>query len=291
MRSLKALFIKYIRKLSRNYVPRWIIFLIDCLIVLSAAQASFFLVGSINTNPELINLSQEFWILFGVQVFYFLAFKSFSGIVRYTSFKDAFRQLQTTLATVATVLIFNQVLFYYLGRKIIYDAGVIIYGFIAFSSLYFFRIIVKRAYQIVQSDTNSSKAFILGTDLTDVAIAEGIISDPKKKFDIIGFISESKTVKKNKIFTLPIITVDQIPLKRTKGDSIIVSSEKLAKINRNNPELIQELLEFNYKIYKLPEIQDWDDSQSLSSEVKKVNLEDLLQRNPIKLSKNKIRKT
>lgn len=261
------------------------------VIVFVAAQSSFFLVGSISKKPELINLSQEFWILFGVQVFYFLAFKSFSGIVRYTSFKDAFRQLQTTLATVATALILNQVLLYYLGRKIIYDAGIIIYGFIAFSSLYFFRIIVKRAYQIIQSNTNSSKAFILGTDLTDVAIAEGIISDPKKKFDIIGFISESKTVKKNKIFTLPIITVDQIPLKRTKGDSIIVSSEKLAKINRNNSELIQELLEFNYKIYKLPEIQDWDESQSLSSEVKKVNLEDLLQRNPIKLSKNKIRKT
>jgi len=291
LERFKVLFLKFIRKLSKNYVPRWIILIIDSLIAFVAALTSFFLVGSISTDFSFFYLRQELWILFGVQVFYFLAFKSFSGIVRYTSFKDAFRQLQTTLATVITVLALNHILFYYFGKKIIYDAGVIIYGFIAFSSLYFFRIIVKRAYQIVQSNSNSSKAFVLGTDLTDVAIAEGIISDPKKKFDIVGFISESKTVKKNKIFTLPIIAVDQVPLKRTKGDSIIVSSEKLSKINRNNPELIQELLELNYKIYKLPDIQDWDDNQSLASEVKKVNLEDLLQRNPIKLSKNKIRKT
>ncbi len=256
-----------------------------------AAQASFFLVGSINSQPKLINFELEFWILLGIQLFFFLVFKSYAGIIRYTSFNDAFRQLQTTLATVFCVLILNYIMLYYLGKKVIFDAGVIIYGFIAFSSLFFFRIIIKRAYQIVQSNSNSSKAFILGTDLTDVAIAEGIMSDPKKKFDIVGFISEAKKIKKNKIFTLPIITIDQIPLKKNRGDSIIVSSEKLTRINRNNPSLIEELLELNYKIYKLPDIQNWDDTTSLSSEVKKVNLEDLLQRTPIRLNKNKIRKT
>lgn len=291
MKKITLSIVKNIKALSKNYVPRWIILLIDSTIALIAAFVSFFLVDTIDAQQELFNFNNGLWGLFAIQVFYFFAFKSYAGIVRYTSFKDAFRQLQTTISTVGTVLIINQFLYYYLGKKIIYDAGVIIYGFIAFSSLYFFRIIVKRAYQIVQANTNSSKAYVLGTDLTDVAIAEGIISDPKKKFAIVGFISEKKQAKKNKIFTLPIISVDQIPIKRTKGDSIIVSSEKLIKINRENPALIQQLLEYNYKIYKLPEIQNWDNTQSLSAEVKKVNLEDLLQRNPIKLNKNKIRKT
>ena len=291
MRKIKFYLIKFLRSVSRNYVPRWIIFLIDAAIAFIAAQATFFLILNISSSTGFINLSVEFWALFLIQIIYFLVFNSYAGIVRYTGFKDAFRQLQTTASTVLTVLIVNQIIFQTYGSKIIVDSGAIVYGFIAFSCLYFFRIIVKRAYQVIQNNSNSENAFILGTDITDVAIAESIMSDTQKKFNVVGFITEDDSKKKTKIFTLPIYNLCQLKErgKIGKGTCVIMTSEKLKKINSKYPDFINQLLELNLKIYKLPEIQDWDENSPVS-DIKKVNLEDLLQRSPIKLNKSKLRR-
>lgn len=284
--------LRVFRKLAQNYVPRSVILLIDSIIVFSALQLTFLLIETVqpgsNNYFSWINVSKELFVLFGIQLIYFFVFNSYAGIVRYTGFKDAFRQLQTTLFTVVTALIANQILFKVYNTKLIVDAGVIVYGFIAFSSLYFFRIVVKRAYQLIQSSKSTSNAYILGTELTDVAIAESIISDTQKKFEVVGFISENNKPKKNKIFTLPIYSLEQLSLKVKKGTCVIVSAEKLQKLAHTSPKLINKLLELNLKIYKLPELQNWDD-KSISSGIKKVNLEDLLQRSPIKLSKEKLR--
>ncbi|MGM0635371.1 MAG: polysaccharide biosynthesis protein [Bacteroidota bacterium] len=291
MNNLKKLILSFSKKLSKNYVPRWLIFLIDCFIAFSASQFAFILVSTIeSSNPlKLINLSPELWALFGIQVFYFFIFRSYSGIVRYTGFKDAFRQLQTTISTVVTVLVINHIIFYFLGRKIIVDAGVIVYGFIAFSSLYFFRIIVKRIYQVIQANSNSTNAFILGTGLTDVAIAESILSDTQRKFNIVGFISENEKPPKTRIFTLPVLCVSDLVNSSKKAKAVIVSAQKLQDIIKSESKLISDLLENNFKIYKLPEIEDWD--KPISSGIKEVNLEDLLQRSPIRLNRSKLRGT
>ena len=279
------------RKLSQNYVPRSVILLIDSSIVFLALQLTFLLIGSAQPHVEtlyFLNFSKELFIIFGIQLVCFFIFNSYAGIVRYTGFKDAFRQLQTTLFTVITALIINQIIFKIYNIKLIVDAGVIVYGFIAFSSLYFFRIVVKRAYQLIQSSKSTSSAYILGTELTDVAIAESIISDTQKKFEIIGFISENDKPKKTKIFTLPIHSLKELQDKAKKGTCVIVSAEKLQELSLSGNNIINELLELSLKIYKLPELQDWDD-KSISTGIKKVNLEDLLQRNPIKLSKEKLK--
>ena len=288
MKSIKLQLIKYIRLVSKNYVPRWVIFLIDTFIAFFAVQATFFLVTNITNNTKLLDFSSGFWSLFLLQILFFLIFRSYAGIVRYSGFQDVINHIQTTASTVATVLIVNQITFFYYGAKIIADSGVIIYGFIGFSLLYFFRVIVKRAYQVIQTSTHSKNTFILGTELTDVAIAESIISDTKKKFNIVGFISEDKSKKKTTIFTLPILNLLQLEKNSKTGSCVIVTSEKLTKLNHENPELIQRLLELNLKVYKLPELQDWK-QDSPTSELRKVNLEDLLQRSPIKLNKSKLR--
>lgn len=292
MLRIKIIFLRAFRKLAQNYVPRSVILLIDAFIAFSSLQLAFILIRTVQPISSsyfgLIILDKELFIMFGIQLIYFFVFNSYAGIVRYTGFKDAFRQLQTTFFTVITALILNQILFELYDEKLIVNAGIIVYGFVAFSSLYFFRILVKRAYQLIQSSKSTLNAYILGTDLTDVAIAESIISDTQKKFEIVGFISDNNKPKKTRIFTLPIFSLEQLVAKAKKDACVIVSAEKLQKLNTSNPTLINELLELNLKIYKLPELQDWDDN-SISSGIKKVNLEDLLQRSPIKLNKDKLR--
>lgn len=288
--KLKSTFFNILKRLARNYVPRGVIFIIDVCISIFAAQATFFLISSVgNGSLKFIHLDWEFLSLVVIQVLFFIIFKSYAGIVRYTGFKDSIKQLQTTIATVTALILINELIFRVYGTKMLVNGGAIIYGFIVFSLLFLFRVVVKRAYQLIHADSSYTKAYILGTSLADVALAESIISDSRTSFDIVGFISELSKLKKTRILTLPIVTLDQLEHKNIRGGtSVIVSSQKLRELAPEESNILNKLLELNLKIYKLPDLQDWN-GESISSEIKKVNLEDLLQRTPIKLQKEKLK--
>lgn len=290
IQNIKLFCFRILKRLARNYVPRSVIFLIDVFISIFSAQFTFFLISSVSIGQlRLIHLNWEFVSLVVIQIIFFLIFKSYSGIVRYTGFKDSIKQLQTTISTVATLLIVNELIFSIYGTKILVNGGAIIYGFIVFSLLFLFRVIVKRAYQLIHSDASSTNAYLLGTSLTDVALAESIISDSRTTFNIVGFISEVNKLKRTRILTLPIVTVEQLQHKKIRGGtSVIVSSQKLRELATADSDLLNQLLELNFKIFKLPDLQDWN-GESISSEIKKVNLEDLLQRTPIKLQREKLK--
>jgi len=202
----------------RNYVPRSLIFFIDVSISILSVQFTFFLISSVEPGQlKFIHLNWEFLSLVGIQILFFLIFKSHSGIVRYTGFKDSVKQLQTTISTVVALILINELIYSIYQVKILVNGGAIIYGFIAFSMLFLFRVIVKRVYQLIHSDSSSTKAYLLGTRLKDVAIAESIMSDARTNFDIVGFISEVTKLKRTRILTLPILTLEQLEHQKIRG--------------------------------------------------------------------------
>lgn len=288
--TLKKPLIKISKRLARNYVPRGVILIIDVIISIFAAQFTFFLITSVSDGKlKFVHLNWEFLCLIAIQTLFFILFKSYAGVVRYTGFKDSIKQLQTTISTVVTLIIINEFILHFYGSKILVNGGAIIYGFIVFSLLFLFRVIVKRAYQLINLDTSYTKAYILGTSLTDVALAESVISDSKTSFDIVGFISETNKLNKTRILTLPIISLEELEHKKKRlGTSVIVSSQKLRELGTMNSDILNNILDLDLKVLKLPDIQDWNGG-SISSEIKKVNLEDLLQRTPIQLQKDKLR--
>lgn len=289
-RYIRNKFIKLARRIVKNYVPRWIIFTIDLLLCFLAANSAFFLISTVESSSEkLFYFSWELLSILAIQCFYFVLFRSYFGLVRYSSFKDAIKQLQVTISCVLTVLVINRIDFYFFRHKLIVDAGVFIYGFISFSLLFFFRIVVKRIYESINLDNKKLQdAYILGTSVTDVAMAEGLVSQNSSAFNIAGFINiETKEQKKkNRIFNLPIIHIDEIKQIKNYAQSVIVSDDKLQEIQASSSNVITTLLELKIKIYKLPKIQDWNHTDFTN--LKTIKIEDLLRRNPIKLDNKKL---
>lgn len=289
-RYIRNKFIKLARRIVKNYVPRWIIFTIDLLLCFLAANSAFFLISTVESSSEkLFYFSWELLSILAIQCFYFVLFRSYFGLVRYSSFKDAIKQLQVTISCVLTVLVINRIDFYFFRHKLIVDAGVFIYGFISFSLLFFFRIVVKRIYESINFDNKKLQdAYILGTSVTDVAMAEGLVSQNSSAFNIAGFINiETKEQKKkNRIFNLPIIHIDEIKQIKNYAQSVIVSDDKLQEIQASSSNVITTLLELKIKIYKLPKIQDWNHTDFTN--LKTIKIEDLLRRNPIKLDNKKL---
>lgn len=275
------------RPMSKNYVPRWLIFAIDMLIAFVAVKASFILVNSISSEPlAVFSITWQLIAILIIQAFYFFVFKSFSGLVRYSSFRDAITQLQVAFCTVLTILIVNQIYYLTAGEKLILDGGVMIYGMLTFCLLFFFRVVIKKAYQILHSNKKQKTAYILGADRQDVAMAEGLISENAHQFQIIGFIDNHPSTLRTRIFNLPVYHIDQLKGSRTLTDvAVIVREDKLKRL-RNDNGILNELLELKTRIFKLPAAQDW--KQSRTNNLREIKIEDLLQRSPIKLDKSKL---
>jgi FlaA1/EpsC-like NDP-sugar epimerase len=221
-------------------------------------------------------------------MFAILIFKSYCGIVRYTNLKDATKQIQSILFTVLSIFLINIISGFMGEEQIFPNSGAIIYGFIAFTFLFFYRILVKQGFQAIHKSNSTKYVYILGTSLTDVAVAESINNDAQTEYKLAGFISDTGKFQKKKILTLPIYDLNNLNATETHN-TVVITGDKLRRYSKNHNNILDELLKKNFNIYKLPEIENWDENSILSN-IKKVNLEDLLQRNPIKLNTSKLHK-
>ncbi|MDR6301824.1 polysaccharide biosynthesis protein [Mesonia maritima] len=287
-KKVGTLLIKLAKPLVKNYVPRKYIFLIDLFLSFLAAQCAFFLVFSTEGVYPIFTTSIGIWIMLGVQGCCFLLFKSYSGLVRYSSFRDAIKQLRVTSVSVISLLLINRIYFWLTGEKLILDAGIIVFGFIAFSFLFFFRVVIKKTYQVMNRSKKRKTAYILGIDREDIAMAEGIISENDNSFKVIGFICNHSKSHQTRIFNLPIYNIEQLEKSSTLADAVIVSDANLQKLRENDSPILGKLLDLQLKIYKLPKLQDWQ-GQSGYGNLQAIKIEDLLQRSPIQLDREKLR--
>lgn len=289
MKAIKKFAFVKLRKISKYHVPRGLIFLIDSVLSFIALIFTFLLIQPSIRNPNLIELNLlYFGIIFLLQIFAIFLFRSYLGIVRYTNLKDAYKQIQSILFTVFAIFAINITCDIYDHERVFPNAGAVIYGFIAFSFLFFYRILVKQAFQAIHKSTNHKYVYILGTSLTDVAVAESINNDTQTEYKLAGFISDHDKLQKKRILGLPIVDISNIKATESKN-TVVITGDKIRRYSKNNNQILDHLLRKNFNIYKLPEIENWDEDSILSN-IKKVKLEDLLQRNPIKLNKSKLRK-
>jgi FlaA1/EpsC-like NDP-sugar epimerase len=81
---------------------------------------------------------------------------------------------------------------------------------------------------------------------------------------------------------LPILTQKKITHHYSIGaEGVIIADKSLSKEERL---IVDQCLEFNYKVYIVPLITDWE-NQKRFQKVKKLQIEDLLERKPIVLDK------
>lgn len=284
----KLTIVRLLRPLVRNYVPRWVIFAIDLLIAFVSAQCAFFLVSTINGEPyHFLQFNWELLAIVGIQAIFYFIFRSYFGLIRYSNFRDTIKLLQVTVLSVLSILLINEVYYAYAEEKLILNAGVIMFGFITFSLLFFFRVVVKRLYQVINLNKPGINAYILGTKGEDIAMAEGLISKEANHFNIIGFIGLHQQKTRNRVFNLPIFNLAQLKDSSTIAKAIIVSEKRLQNLKIQHPDLIEELLDLKIKIFKLPKPQDYKE-QSYFQALREIKIEDLLQRNPIKLNNQKL---
>ncbi len=271
-----------------GYLPRWLILLLDLSIVVSSGVISYFLLKGIKLDfipgPYIV-YGLLFYVL--VNLFFFWIYRTYSGIIRHSSYIDALKLFFSQFSTFVVLLLVNLVLIILNKPKLFLTTGLFINVVLSFSLLFFYRIIVKQVFEkylTSSKEVTKKKAIIYGTDVNATAVANALNSETPGRFKLIGFIDKNNLNTSKRILNLPIYKITKtipILLRYIHAEAIIIADKSLTKEEKSI--IVDECIEFGFKVYTIPVISDWDDQKEISKNIKNFEIQDLLERKPIVL--------
>jgi len=280
--------ISYLKTIQ--YLPRWIIFSIDiCIVIFSALMGHLILEGIGIEFDSLLPVSLVFLLFIAVHTFSFLYFKTFTGIVRHTTVNDAAKLFFVELLSFVALYIINVTVGLIYNERLFLNTQLLLSIAIVFCILVFFRLIVKISFDFFSAYSNGKnqliKAVIYGNDERAIAIANAINTEIPRKYKLQGFINPSTKSFNNRILDVPVIgkTRKTPVLVRGLGAStLIIAEENLSKDEKI--EIIEDCLQYNIKVYNLPRLTDLSNQKKVASNIRKIKIEDLLERKPIEIN-------
>ena len=278
-----------------SYLPRWIIVLMDTMVL----NVSFFFTVLIFKGTGLEYIVTPHYLVYisllmGVNVFFFWLFRTYSGIIRHSSYIDAVKLLFSQMAVLVVFLIAN--FFYEVsnGEKAILNTALFINVVLSFCGLFLYRVVVKQTFELYFSDKGTNKlirTIIYGTDANAISVANALKFETPTRFKIVGFVDKNNMNSNKRMLDLPILVQKKkLPtLMRSVGaEAIIIADKSLTK--EEQLHIVDKCLEFNYRVYTVPLISNWENQKEISEKVKNIQIEDLLERNPIILDNKTISK-
>ncbi len=269
-----------------GYSPRWLIFSIDMLICLFSLFTTSIIVNKLSGfDLNLFQINKIELSIVLVHGLYFFIFRTYAGLIRHSSFIDAVKFFLAAAGTFFTFIIVDYVSYLILGKRIIELPELVIYLSISFSILFFLRVSVKQVYESYIRISNKGfvkNVLIYGVGSNAIAVANALKSESPLRFNPVGFVNSDDKNESKEILGLPIIHKTKkisVLLRSKNAQALILGDNNLNKLVRL--KLINECLEFNFKIYKAPLVSDLKEDDNVSKNIQKINIEDLLERDPI----------
>ena len=131
---------------------------------------------------------------------------------------------------------------------------------------------------------------IYGSNTNAIAVANALKSEVPSRFKIIGFVSSNKDESKQ-IFGLPIYSLRKnisVLIRAYNAEALILADKNLTREERVT--LVDDCLDHNYKVFRAPLVSDLEDDKNLTNQIQNIQIEDLLERNPIVLDNKLIAK-
>jgi len=274
-------------------MPRWIIFVIDIFICLFSILLAYQLRFNFSLPAkEISTLPWVVLVVVCVRSAIALFTKTYTGIIRYTSTRDSIRILLSVLLGSIIFGIINILNFYFgTGRHFIPFSIVIIDFITCTFVLTVFRVIAKVTYlELNNPSSKKTDVLVFGAGEAGVIAKRAIDRDAGSKYKVIGFIDDDKSKIGKKIEDVRIFAGNDLEhLLKSNNVAHLILSVQHIKPSRKK-EIIETCLSYNTKVLNVPKVSNWINGELSFKQIKKVNIEDLLEREIIRLDEKRIKK-
>ncbi|MGZ3919913.1 MAG: polysaccharide biosynthesis protein [Bacteroidia bacterium] len=275
-------------KLFWDYnLPRWSILIIDVLICAFALTIAFLIKFDFTTIPETDakNLPYDFLIVLSIRLISFALSKTYKGVVRYTSTRDTTRIFVVVLVGSVLVFLLNLIsLKFILNAYFIPTSVIIIDGLVTLFLMISSRLAVKALYFESRNPAKEKmNVIIYGAGEAGMITKRTLDRDAAIKYKVVGFVDDDKEKWGRSVEGVFIFSPDKLPglIKENEIEFVIISIQNLSPQKKN--EVTDLCLANNVRVLNVPPVTKWINGELSFNQIRSINIEDLLERDPIKL--------
>lgn len=274
---------------SKRTFPYWCVLLLDSAILF---LSGVFVYWCFNRGTA---LQLNFWPLtylmllcVGVHFIFFAIFRTYSGIIRYSSFNDLIRVALamgcSALAVIAVHFFTNSCpsrVFAHVQVRHILIAEAIATGL-----MWLLRVSIKWVYDTYFRTEGAKNVFIYGIRDGGIGLAKAIRSEKPMRYCLRGFISHDPALGANgtRLMGEPVYEVDaSLPdvIRRNGIAAVLIAPGRIGKF-RNDTALQDYILQSGARIFSANNVVDTEhDTIKGAPTLKEVSIEDLLPRDEI----------
>jgi FlaA1/EpsC-like NDP-sugar epimerase len=278
-------------KLNEGYTPRWIVLLIDLAIVLGGIFIAYFLRFDFSIPAsEIAAWPIVFSVMLGTRCISFFVARIPWAIVRYMSQRDAMRILLAIGAGTAFFFLLNQVTHKFITHTYIIPHSIIFIEFLATSfGMVSARLIYKALWTEMKNPSREKRSVIIfGAGESALITKRTLDRDAGTKYRTLAFIDDDPAKHGRKLEGVTIYGPEKLPelLKKNDVAHVILSIQKISAARKQ--EIIELCLANNTRVLNVPPVTNWINGELSFRQIRKVRIEELLERDPIQLHEENI---
>ena len=280
----------------RYSLPRWMLLFHDT----AAVFIAFIFAYLLRFNLIAVNFPFDQAIIHGLIVLlvysvFMVIFRSYTGLIRHTTLTDvSLVFVSTSSATIFLVGLSMSESLMNIGNRLIIPLSVILIHYMLITVyLFFSRIMVKMLFRFATSSIHLSdkRVMIYGAGEMGFVVKRVLLSDSKGGYSVQGFIDDSRKLQGKRIngihvYGPEILSSDFMDKHRIKILILAIRGIQPSK----KGEIIQNAIDSKIEVLETPAIEKWLNGQLEVRQLQKVQLDDLLGRDPIRLDMELIRK-
>ena len=271
-----------------RYLPRWGVLFIDvCILLFSLLvieQIGVYFTGT-------MDFYKKCSLIVGVNVFFMIIFRTYSGIVRHSTFIDLSKIFLSIVYTIFVLVILNVVVYWKMDYKLFKTSLLLVYAGVSFVLLFIYRLFVKEFFNFIREyrkNFQKKRILVLGIDEVSVSLAKIIADNSSVPYYLVGFITERTDSKQASLLNRKIYTKNDIEeyQKTLDIDGVLINRNGLTK--EAMQEWVNFFLEKGIQMYKAPVLEEIKEGGDYFK-IQNIQIEDLLNRKPISIENEEVK--
>lgn len=278
---------------AHRYASKWLVLAIDVIVVSVSFILTYIIKFNLTMNFDIDKLVLQLPIVALISIIAFVFTGSYKGVVRHTGVRDVYNIFNAIC--LSSILLISMVLF---NREMdVFEnftiplGIIIIHSLLSFLALTASRYVFKSLYNnfLIRDFKVSKNVLIYGAGESGILTQNALADHSKSRVRVVGYIDRNnKKVGKHingvKVFHKNVLSKEFF-LKNNISE-VIFSIQNIS--SRSLKILVEGLVDFPVQVKIVPPVEQWINGELKVSQIKQIQIEDLLDRVPINIKNSKI---
>jgi FlaA1/EpsC-like NDP-sugar epimerase len=279
--------------LFSKVVPRWIIMLLDFVIVTWSFASSYFIVHRF----EFTNILRGYFFVYTglyciISIIVMYLMRIHIGLIRYSNTRDVLRIFGSVFISsiiyLAVITLWVKP-FLKLNNTTI-DLVLLVNFSVSSTLLILLRSAVKSAFNYLNNYSSSKKTVVLiyGSDTSAVLVKQALEASAKTNFVIAGFVDADTSKINKEIQQVRVYDINKLAKLKEKRaiDKMIIMNHHLDEQSKKTA--LETCLALGIQVLTVPPSDQWIYGKLNMQQIKDLKIEDLLQRKTIQIDTTRI---